>query len=272
MIDDGRRDEAVDFVMGMLDPLEAERFRAAMRQDSGLEAEVTEIENASAKLAYAAPLHRPPPELKQRIMAEITGTSATAAARSKGTWIPWAIAAALAVAAVFLFGETTDRTRQIASLQQENALANEEQKEIGQRLAELEAERAREVAGIRRELASLKERDAMATMKIATLKAQVSAYEKAFAVVVWDAKAQTGLVKLNQFPAAAEGKDYQLWLIDPNKPAPVSGGLVQVAPDGVAQVEFTPKQPMPGAETFAISVEPKGGSEAPQGDIVVLGK
>lgn len=272
MIDDARRDEAVDFVFGMLDPLATERFHAQLRQDAGLHAEVAGLEDAAAKLAYAAPLHRPPPELKQRIMAEIGGTSAQVTKRAGGALLPWAMAAGLAVAAIFLVSQAAGRARQIALLERERREADGERIAIRRRFEDIQAERAREVSGIRQELATLKQRDAMAGIKIATLKAQVAAYEKAIAVIVWDADAQHGLVKLFQFPSAASGNDYQLWVIDPARAAPVSAGVVPVAADGTAQVDFTPEQGVSAADAFAISIEPKGGSAAPQGEIVVLGK
>ena len=94
----------------------------------------------------------------------------------------------------------------------------------------------------------------------------------ALAVVVYDTKDQRGLVKLDKFPKAIAGKDYQLWVI-PTGGQPVSGGLVPVSDDGLARVSFKPAQPIQrGIDAFAISVEPSGGSQLPRGEVVFVGK
>ncbi len=271
-MDDARQDMAVDFVTGGLDPIESDQFYRRLKDDPELAALVKDLEQTMAQLAHTGPVRLPPPGLKRDLMARIGGNPEAQTNRAAGAWIPWAMAASLAAASVLLWQDRVDRAAQLAATQREKGRAIEESRDLGQRLADMQAERAREVAGIREELATLKERDALATMKIATLNAKVEAYANALAVVVWDAETQTGLVKLDQFPALGEGKDYQLWVIDPTKPAPVSAGVVPVSPAGIAQVEFKPEQGVSGNETFAISIEQKGGSISPQGDIVVSGK
>ena len=129
----------------------------------------------------------------------------------------------------------------------------------------------REVAALRSEALDLRTRDAFSKMKIATLTAQDEAYAKAAAVVVWDAGKQRGIIKLHNFPRAAAGKDYQLWVIDPNYPQPVSAGLVRVGDDGAARVEFAPEHTVRSADKFALSIEREGGSPAGAEPIVVLG-
>ncbi|MEO8350344.1 MAG: anti-sigma factor [Chthoniobacteraceae bacterium] len=271
-MDDARKDIAVDFVTGGLDPIESDQFFRRLKEDPELAAFVRDLEDTAAQIAHAAPLHRPPPSVKQDLMARIGGKPEVETNRAEGAWIPWAMAAALAVASVFLWQDRVDRGTRLAAAERENERSIKEGRELGRRLADLQAERAREVAGIRQELATLKERDALATMKIATLSAKVEAYANALAVVIWDPETQTGLVKLDQFPALDIGRDYQLWVIDPAKPTPVSAGVVPVSSDGIARVEFKPEQRVGGDETFAISIEKKGGSATPQGDIVVVGK
>jgi anti-sigma-K factor RskA len=113
-------------------------------------------------------------------------------------------------------------------------------------------------------------RDTLAKVKIATLSAQVEAYAKASAVVVWDAEKQRGVLKLANVPQPASGKDYQLWVIDPKYPQPVSGGVVTVGVDGLAHVLFEPKKPISKSDKFAISVEPAGGVPQPTGPIILL--
>jgi anti-sigma-K factor RskA len=108
-------------------------------------------------------------------------------------------------------------------------------------------------------------------VKIAALSAQVDAYAKTTAVIVWDPDKQRGVVKLTNVPKPEPGKDYQLWVMDPKYPQPVSGGLVPVTEEGIARVAFQPDKPISKADKFAISVEPAGGVPKPTGQIVLLG-
>jgi len=80
-----------------------------------------------------------------------------------------------------------------------------------------------------------------------------------------------GVLKLTNVPQAGAGKDYQLWVIDPKYPAPVSGGLVPVNAEGIARVSFAPDRPISRADKFAISLEPAGGVPKATGPIVLLG-
>jgi anti-sigma-K factor RskA len=128
-----------------------------------------------------------------------------------------------------------------------------------------------ESADLKAQIHDLAERDTLAKVKIATLTAQVDAYAKASAVIVWDPQKQRGIVKLANVPRPESGKDYQLWVIDPKNPQPVSGGVVPVDAEGIARVSFEPTQPISKADKFAISVEPAGGVRQASGPIILLG-
>ena len=80
--------------------------------------------------------------------------------------------------------------------------------------------------------------------------------------VAWDPNRNRGLFAMQSLPAAPAGHDYQLWLLDPAAPAPVSAGVVTASRSfDVAKVST----PTPG---FAVSLEPGGGSPAPTGPIL----
>ena len=48
---------------------------------------------------------------------------------------------------------------------------------------------------------------------------------KALAVAVWDPKKQEGVLSVENLPALAVNEDYQLWIVDPQYPNPVDGGV-----------------------------------------------
>jgi anti-sigma-K factor RskA len=67
------------------------------------------------------------------------------------------------------------------------------------------------------------------------------------------------------------GKDYQLWVVDPKSPEPVSAGVVKVDDKGSAKTSFKPVASVSSAAKFAISVEAKGGVEKKAGPVVMMG-
>ncbi len=245
MIDEDRQDLAVAYALDTLDAAAGRAFEAECAADSELRALVQELRATAAALAYDAPRRLPPPHLRERVLASIRGEATPAAttlgARSRGgrSLLPWALAAGFAVTTAALWLER-DQWR-------EKALATRE------------------------EVLTLRNRDAFAQVRIATLSAQVETYAKSTAIVLWDAEKQRGIIKLANIPRAERGKDYQLWVIDPKYPQPVSGGIVPVGDDGIARVSFTPDQQIGTADKFAISIERAGGAPQPGGPIVLLG-
>jgi hypothetical protein len=79
-------------------------------------------------------------------------------------------------------------------------------------------------------------------------------------MVAWNSKSSSGMVSMSDMPPAPAGSDYQLWVLDPSKPGPVSAGVV---PRGVSTQHFIAGEvhmPRPG---FAVSLEPAGGRSEP---------
>ena len=243
MIDEAKQDLAAEYVLGSLDAGAAGAFEAELRADAELRAFVDDLRECTAALAHAAPPVPLPPALRERVLAGIRGeakvTPAPAAKSSGLGLLPWAVAAGFAITAFAFWSEREQL--------------------------------AKEVAALRDEALALRTRDAFSKMKIATLAAQNEAYAKGVAIVVWDAEKQRGVIKLTNIPRAAAGKDYQLWVIDPKYPQPVSAGVVPVGDDGLARVSFTPEHAIRSADKFAISIERAGGAPAPGGPIVMLG-
>ena len=129
-----------------------------------------------------------------------------------------------------------------------------------------------QIAELRDEVVKLRGRDALAEVKIATLSAQVTEFAKAGVIIVWDPEKQQGVIKLADLPKPAAGKDYQLWVIDPKYPAPVSGGILVMADAGPTRVAFQPDQLIESADKFAISIEQAGGVPTAAGPIIFLGE
>jgi anti-sigma-K factor RskA len=258
MIDELKQDMLVQYLLNEVDSSTAEKIRTDLESDAELLAFVREMEDTFASMAYTAPPLEAPVGLSRRIV-QLEGNAPKGSSpepRSKIIWLvlPWALAACLAIACVVL---SLERTR----LQKETERAGQELQTLQQKNA-----------GIEEELASLQKKNVLAEVKIATLKAQVAAYETASAVVVWDVSQKNGLLQLDKLPPPAPGKDYQLWVIDPKIPKPVSAGVLAVPNDGLIRTSFHPVAPIESAAAFAISVEKTGGAPEPQGQIILVGK
>jgi len=252
MSDDPRSDSAALYSLGLLDESEARQFEAEMDGDAGLKELVRGYGEVSVALADSIPQQQPPPDLEAAIIEAARGRSSggeegSAPFRSMN-FIPWALAAALALLCAVLGVKVVETRR--ASL----ALAEESRREALAR----EAERAAE--------------DPIAAVEAIALLPQPEGPIDGKALAVWDAKTKSGVLTLEGVPVPAEGKDYQLWVIDPKTASPIDAGVVNVLPDGRTTVRFKPKKAVGDASAIAVSLEPKGGSPEATGPIILVGK
>ena len=152
-------------------------------------------------------------------------------------WIVYAISTCLLVLAIVqceeLIGADNDRVRLRAELQR----ANEK------------------ISGLERS-------NALISLRLVALDAKDPDYANARVVVAWDTTLHRGSIVLENMPLTPAGHDYQLWVLDPNAPQPLSAGVVTGAQTfTVAGVSV----PRPG---FALSLEPTGGSASLTGPIL----
>ena len=121
--------------------------------------------------------------------------------------------------------------------------------------------------------AGLPPRSELADLRIATLSAPVGETSPAHGVAVWDPVAQQGVLTVSQLPSPAADRSYQLWIVDPQYPAPVSGGVFVVASaTGESRLVFKPDKPISTITAFRVSRESKGGAPVAAGPTVLVGK
>ncbi len=118
----------------------------------------------------------------------------------------------------------------------------------------------------------LKSQGDLANFKITTLASMLNNSPQALAVAVWDPAKQEGVLQVEKLPSLAADKEYQLWVVDPQYPIPVDGGVFTVNPAGAARVTFKSKQPVNVINAFAVTLERKGGVPKAEGPFVLLGK
>ncbi len=120
---------------------------------------------------------------------------------------------------------------------------------------------------LRAEMSELRDRSAVAEMKVATLTSQAdSSY---LASIAWSQDDQSGVLHVRRLPEADRQHDYQLWVLDKERGTPISAGTFTVAQDGSATIRFAPTQSVSPDSSFAVSLEKTGGSDSPQGPIVL---
>jgi anti-sigma-K factor RskA len=315
MIDEQTQDLVLQYLLGELDASQMESVRTQIQSDPELRNFAIEMEETLGSLAYTAKPIPAPPDIPQRIL-RAEGRSVQPAPKTSRSrivavnFLPWALAACLAIACVIL-GLDRERERKelaalrqtnaqtsdaLAQLQKEVALFREKSADLDKQLVALQekdAEAIKELAALKqkaaadekavaaltqkdadsqKELAALRQKNLLSEIQIATLKAQVAKFQQTNAVVVWDTDQRNGVLQLDKLPPPAPGKDYQLWVIDPSKPIPVSAGVLSVPSLGLIRTSFHPVQPVQSAAAFAISLEKSGGSMKPEGQIIFIGK
>ena len=234
MIDEISQDLAALHVLELLEGEESHAFDARLALEPELRAAVDELQHSAASLAHLSPARSLPPALESRVRDAVLQENRHRPQNIVGTsWVPWAIAASLLAACVLL---AVDRSR------------------FKSRLAELE------------------KRNFFAETQIAMLSSKLDSAPKASAVIVWDAEKQEGVLKVNNVPATARDRDYQLWVVDPQYKQPVDAGVFGVDPSGTTRITFKPKSRVQSAQAFAVSLERKGGVPKAEGPMVLAGK
>jgi anti-sigma-K factor RskA len=225
-------EQASLYVLGLLEGTETAAFERRMEEDAGLRELVDQLDESAAALAHGAPPRPLPAHLRERVLAQVNAGTTIALPR-RISWLPWAIAAGLAIACSYLVAERM---------------------------------------GLQKRVTHLEQRDLLAQIQIASLSSKLKSAPDANAIVVWDEKKQRGILKVTSLPRNAENRDYQLWMVDPKYKNPVGAGTFHVSNDGSLSVPFEPNVPVREVKGFAISLERKGGVTKAEGPIVLLGK
>ena len=236
MISDEQQDQAALYVLGLLEQDELTAFESELNANAELRDIARELREAAGAVALTAPLQTPPASLKQRIMGQIAMETKQVVPmprqRSSFVWVPWAIAAALALFCGLL---AVDRVR------------------------------------LQRQLADMRAVDPRMQTTFYTLAPSAPAPADAKATVAWQPGRQSGVIRISNLPAPQPGKDYQLWAVDAEHKEPVSAGIVRVDKNGVAQIRFKPVDKVKHVKAFAISLEREGGVPKKEGPILLVG-
>jgi len=221
--------------LGLLDAEATRQLLDAAARDPEIGRLIDQFDESAAHLALDAPEVSPPPALRGAILAALPPAHGKVVPFSP--WFPYALAACLAGLAIVQGVAIHDlRTGE---------------KELRTQLFHATDETAR-----------LRDSNALISLRLTTLDAKDPAYAGAKVLVAWDAGQHHGTLAAANLPPAPAGHNYQLWVLDPNAPAPLSAGVV-TASRAFDAPPVTVKNP-----GFAISLEPAGGSPSPTGPIL----
>jgi anti-sigma-K factor RskA len=267
MIDERTEELASLYAFDLLDGAELAAFEARLAGDAELRALVRELRETASALALTAPAAALPAGLKSRLLAQIPDRP-HATPFTPFVWIPWALAACLAVASVWLIQLYFQQRSETVALQEEISLARIETQAVQNQLAAERIVTGRQLADWQEKI---KDHGDVSHLEIAHLDSLAGRSSPTRATAIWNQALQEGVFSAEKLPAPAPDKDYQLWIIDPKYPDPVSAGIFAVdARTGEARLHFRPSRPIATAAKFAVSCERKGGRPKPEGPIVLL--
>jgi anti-sigma-K factor RskA len=207
---------------------------------------------------------QPPAEVRDRVLWEIRGPGAEAAARAiagagpdRGlTTMFWALGVAASFMLASAFGALWYATRADLAATRENVA----------RLEAKVAERDKQVSLASQEVSWLKD----PRVQVALLKG-LEGNPAARAKLLWNPGTKQGILWVSGLPPLPLEKSYELWAFVGDQPVPAGtfdakGDAATVFPIG--RQESLGEAPV----KFAVSVEPKGGVPVPTGAIVLVGE
>jgi anti-sigma-K factor RskA len=240
-----------------------------MRDDETIGVDERALDDLALEALAEAHAQPPPPELRARVLEAARGDGDDRTRALGRSLLHWRIVGGVAAAVAVVLGGLLVRATERAATQTEliSALA------AANKALELRfGEQGRTVAALQEAFQA----QAQVLQVLAgprTLSASLApqgGFTGGGRVVV-DAETGAAAVVLTGLPAPGPGRTYELWAIRGDRP-PEPAGLIAAreGPTVAARVDRIPKPDEVAA--FAVSIEPAGGSKAPTGPIVLVGK
>ncbi len=254
------REEDFDlYALGALEGDEKDAIESHVPSCSECAEKLAHAQGRMALLAFAVPRVEPSPRVKERLMRQLHATvegpgvgrgpiKPERAGGFFGRW--WAavlvpVAAALALATIFLWSQKMQLDRQLADLR---SSMQQLQKQLDDARAAEDLMSAHDTVVV-----------ALAAQRNMPQGSALVLYNARLGVMFYEGK----------LGPAPVGKSYQLWLV------PVSGNPISAAvfnPESAQTNAFTMKFPQGTiAKAFAVTLEPSGGRPQPTGPLVLVG-
>ncbi len=240
------------YALGALKGEERLALEKHLEECSSCRTELEQLRGDTALLAFSAGGPRPPSRSRQRLMAAIAKEPrrVPVSQARRGAWwrsLEWAAAAAAIVVVLLLVRHNNDLQRRLASVQSNSA---DQQQQLLQ---------AKQI------IATLNSADAERYVLVA---GKTPPQPQGRAIYV--SSSGTLVFLASNMPQLPPEKAYELWLIPANG-APIPAGVFRPNAQGSAAVVKPPLPTGIEAKTFAITVEPEAGSNAPTSQPVMVG-
>lgn len=176
MSDEQLEEQASLYVLGALEPEETGAFEAQVAANEELREHVRALSDTAGSLAHDAPARPLPPHLEARIMAAVHAEKPerTVITPFRMNWIPWAVAASLAIACAVAFSQRQRLADQLAAVQTEMATARDDAAAAESKAAAAEAQVAsltKDKDRAEQQLVELQRRESDARTQMVTLAA-----------------------------------------------------------------------------------------------------
>jgi len=254
MIDERMEEQAALHVLGALTPAESAEFSRTLAANPELQRYVARLGAAAAAVAGNVPRRTPPPQLRARILAQVAPPKVVSLPQRRfrpSFWLPWSLAAGLAVLCIVL--NVQEAQLRLTILGQSRRISD---------LQQLADSLSSTTNDLQRAVLALQQNNRLANLKIAMLNSLLTEAPRTVAVSLWDESRQEGVFVAANLKTLPPDRDYQLWVLD-NGTTPVDAGVFHVNENGGSRVEFKTKQPIKVAGRFAVTEEVKGGVVSP---------
>jgi anti-sigma-K factor RskA len=275
MIDERHEELASLHALDLLEGSERTRFEAELSRGPALQTLVRELREVSCGLAYCASPVRPPSDLRARVLSSLPARPAADNVVRPSSllfrkYLPWSLAAGFALGLLWLAQLQLASHAENELLRQQAELASLALQSSNQQLEAERIVRRQQLAMLDQQLRAQSD---LANLKITALASLLDNSPKALAIAVWNPARQEGVLKVEKLPALLPHQDYQLWVVDPQYPNPVDGGVFTVnAETGEARLPIRARQSVGAINAFAVTLERKGGVPKAEGPFVLLGK
>lgn len=264
------------YVLGALSDEEKRTFERMLDNATPEQLEIyRQMVRIKDDLSLAADPMEPSDDLFDRVLEEISvsGSKSVSNMESRSENDPkssngWIFKAAAAILLAILLGLLLYSQQLSTLIDDKEARISELQTEVeeqNQLLTLLESELER-----KEELLAILESREVSLILMAGLETNPDGYGK----IVWDPENERALLQVANLPEPTTEQDYQLWLIK-DEQDPISAGIFsfeQTATDLFYRIDRLEERPSEQTNTFAVTLEPRGGMPQPTGDMYLLGQ
>ncbi|REL25008.1 hypothetical protein DYD21_15945 [Rhodohalobacter sp. SW132] len=264
------------YVLGALSDEEKRTFERMLDNATPEQLEIyRQMVRIKDDLSLAANPMEPSDDLFDRVLEEISvsGSKSVSNMESRSENDPksangWIFKAAAAILLASLLGLLLYSQQLSTLIDDKEARISELQTEVeeqNQLLTLLESELER-----KEELLAILESREVSLILMAGLETNPDGYGK----IVWDPENERALLQVANLPEPTTEQDYQLWLIK-DEQDPISAGIFsfeQTATDLFYRIDRLEERPSEQTNTFAVTLEPRGGMPQPTGDMYLLGQ